>query len=88
MARLTVYNVGCINWEPHIPIMFVRFLRTLQLPVSYRQRQSGKLYRIDASAMATWIVYILGGQSDKGFFHLEKFMQTLESYYHPANLGK
>ncbi|CAH1969247.1 unnamed protein product [Acanthoscelides obtectus] len=38
--------------------------------------------------MATWIVYTLNGVDDIAFFHLEKLMQSLESYYHPANLGR
>lgn len=88
MARLASYNTGRVNWELYIPIMFVRFRRALHLPVSYRQRQSGKQYKIDASAMAIWIVCCLGGSSDTAFYHLEKFMQTLETYYHPANIGK
>ncbi|KAF5303620.1 hypothetical protein FQA39_LY09867 [Lamprigera yunnana] len=88
LARLSGYNIGHINWEPHIPIMFVRFKRAFHLPVSYRKRQSMRPFKIDVAAMATWIVCCLGGNSDVAFFHLEKFMQTLESYYHPANCGK
>lgn len=88
MARLSCHNVGRINWEPYTPIMFVRFLRTLNLPVGYRKRQSGKQYKIDISAMALWIVSSLGPETETAFFHLQKFMQILESYYHPANLGR
>ena len=87
MSRLASYNIGHIDWEPYIPIMYVRFLRTLHLPVGYKKRQSSKLYKIDISAMTVWIVSTMGGGSEKAFFHLEKFMQTLESYYHPANSG-
>lgn len=88
MARLSSYNVGRINWEPYIPIMFVRFLRTLNLPVGYRKRQSGKQYKIDVSSMSMWIACILGPESETAFFHLQKFMQTIESYFHPANQGR
>lgn len=88
MARLANYNMGYIDWDPYIPIMFIRLERTLHLPVNYRQRQSIKEHKIDISAMSIWIVCTLGGKSDKGFFHLEKFMQTLESYYHSANFGR
>ncbi|KAK5647619.1 hypothetical protein RI129_002511 [Pyrocoelia pectoralis] len=88
LARLASYNHGRINWEPYIPIMFIRFKRTFQLPVSYRRRQSTRPFKIETTSMANWIVCCLGGKSDVAFFHLEKFMQSLESYYHPANFGK
>ncbi|KAK9752669.1 Proteasome-substrate-size regulator, mid region [Popillia japonica] len=88
MARLAKYNIGYINWEPYIPIMFVRFLRTLHLPVGYKQKQSSKMYKIDIHAMTMWIVCTFGGGNDTAFIHLEKFMQTLESYCHPANTGR
>lgn len=88
MARLSSYNIGRINWEPYIPKMFVKFLRALHLPVGYRKRHCGKQYKIDTSAMALWIACALGADSETAFFHLEKFMQTLESYFHPANLGR
>ncbi|XP_022913061.1 proteasome activator complex subunit 4A-like [Onthophagus taurus] len=87
MGRLANFNIGYIDWEPYIPIMYVRFLRTLHLPVGYRKKQSMKLYKIDMSAMTLWIVATLGGGSEIAYFHLEKFMQTLDSYFHPANAG-
>lgn len=88
MARLAKHNIGYIDWKPYIPIMFVRFLRTLHLPVGYKQKQSSKMYKIDISAMAMWIVSTLGGSDDAAFIHLEQFTQTLESYCHPANTGR
>lgn len=88
VARLAYYNPGMINWEPYVSMMFVRFRRVLQLPVSYRKRQSLKFYAIDNSATAMWIVFSLGGKTDTIFCHLEKLMQSLETYYHPANTGK
>lgn len=88
MARLSNHNIGYIDWEPYIPIMFVRFLRTLSLPVSFKQKQSGKMYKIDVSAISIWIVCTLGGKSDTAFVQLETFMKTLESYFHPANSGR
>ncbi|KAK4885236.1 hypothetical protein RN001_001507 [Aquatica leii] len=88
LARLASYNNGRINWEPYIPIMFVRFKRAFHLPVSYRKRQSMRPFKIDVAAMANWMVCCLGGTSEVAFYHLEKFLQTLETYYHPANFGK
>ncbi|XP_031327424.1 proteasome activator complex subunit 4B-like [Photinus pyralis] len=88
LARLANYNHGRINWDPYIPIMFDRFKRAFHLPVSYQRRQLMRPFKIDATSMVNWIVCTLGGPSDVAFSHLEKFMQSLESYYHPANFGK
>ncbi|KAJ8979647.1 hypothetical protein NQ317_001354 [Molorchus minor] len=88
MASIAQYQMGNIDWEPYIPNMFVRFQRTLQLPVTFKQRQLGKQHKIDTYAMAVWIVCALNSKSDTAFFHLEKLMQSLESYYHPANTGR
>ncbi|KYB26764.1 proteasome activator complex subunit 4 [Tribolium castaneum] len=88
IARLSSYTMGYINWEPYIPMMFVRFSRSFQLPVAYRQKQTGKQYKIEISAMAIWITCALNGDKNSTFFHLEKFMQALESYYYPANMGR
>ena len=87
VARLARCNIGYIDWEPHIPIMFTRFLRSLNLPVSYRSIQSSKHNKLDTSAMALWIVSVLGGNSSAQKY-LDKFMKALESYFHPANIGR
>lgn len=87
MARLANYNIGYVDWEPYMPLMFTRFLRSLDLPVSYRQKQSCKHHKIETTPMACWIIATVGGGSST-LKYLEKFMQTLESYYHPANVGR
>lgn len=87
IANLAECNVGYIDWDKYIPIMYVRFLRTLQLPVTYKQRKSGKQHKMDTAAIAQWIVCTLG-PSEIAFYNLEKFMQTLESYFHSANNGR
>lgn len=87
MARLAMYTIGYIDWEPHMPLMFTRFLRSLDLPVSYKQRQSQKHHKLETTPMAVWIVAVIGGGSS-ALDHLQKFMQTIESYYHPANAGR
>lgn len=88
IARLASFNTGRIDWEPYLPIMYGRFLRILRLPVAYKKKQTIKQFTIDVSAMTLWIVSTLGGGKEPAFFHLEKFMQTLESYFHPANTGR
>lgn len=88
MARLSSFTMGYIDWEPYIPLMFVRFSRSFHLPVAYRQKQAGKQYKIEISSMALWITCCLNGDKNSTFFQLERFMQALESYYHPANMGR
>lgn len=80
--------MGRIDWTPYIPIMFVRFQRSFQLPVGFKQKQMGRQHKIDTPAIAMWIVFILNNKNDTAFFHFEKFMQSLESYYYPANVGR
>ncbi|KAL0269474.1 UNVERIFIED_CONTAM: hypothetical protein PYX00_007188 [Menopon gallinae] len=86
MASLASHNIGYIDWEPYIPSMFTRFLHSFNLPVVYKQQQSPKLFKVDTSAMALWIVSVLGGGSSCQMY-LDKFLKTIESYFHPANFG-
>lgn len=88
ICRLAGFTIGQIDWNPYLPIMYSRFLRVLDLPVAYRKKQPGKSYRLELGAVTMWIVCTLGGGNENAFFHLEKFMQTLASYYHPANTGR
>ncbi|XP_049827617.1 proteasome activator complex subunit 4-like [Schistocerca gregaria] len=87
MARLAHHNIGYIDWEPYIPLMFTRFLQSLYLPVSYKQVQQTRLHKIEAAPMALWIVAVLGRHSSAQK-HLDRLMKTLESYFHPANFGR
>lgn len=59
MARLATYNIGYIDWEPHFPLMFTRFVRCLNLPVSYKQMQHSKTHKIEVAPIALWIVAVL-----------------------------
>ncbi|XP_076166569.1 proteasome activator complex subunit 4 isoform X2 [Ptiloglossa arizonensis] len=87
MARLASNNIGYINWEPHIPLMFTRFVRCLRLPVSYNQMQRCKYHKIGTSPIAIWIAAVLGNGSTAQMY-LEKFLKTIETYFHPANTGQ
>ncbi|CAK9822685.1 Proteasome activator complex subunit 4 [Anthophora retusa] len=86
MAELANYNIGYINWEPYIPLMFTRFMRCLKLPISYNKTERGKHYEIDAPSVGVWIVAVLGNGSSAQMY-LEKFLKTIETYLHPANNG-
>ncbi|XP_012271997.1 proteasome activator complex subunit 4 isoform X2 [Orussus abietinus] len=86
MAKLATHNIGYIDWEPHLPLMFTRFVRCLNFPVSYKNTQSRKHHKIETSPIAMWIVAVLGNGSSSQMY-LEKFMKTVETYFHPANFG-
>ncbi|XP_043684421.1 proteasome activator complex subunit 4B-like isoform X1 [Vespula pensylvanica] len=87
MAKLAFANIGYINWEPYIPLMFTRFVRCLNLPVSYKQTQSIKSHKIEMLPIAIWIVSVLGNKSSAQMY-LEKFLKTIETYFHAANIGR
>ncbi|XP_063231181.1 proteasome activator complex subunit 4-like isoform X2 [Bacillus rossius redtenbacheri] len=86
MARLAEKNIGYIDWEPHMPLMFTRFLRSLSLPVYYKKTFTLRKSKLDTSAIALWIVSTLGGGSSAQKY-LDKFLKDLDSYFHPANFG-
>ncbi|XP_003702630.2 proteasome activator complex subunit 4A [Megachile rotundata] len=86
MASLANCNIGYINWEPYIPLMFTRFMQGLKLPVSYNKSQKYKHHGVDATSIAKWIVAVLGNKSSAQI-HLEKFLKTIETYFHPVNNG-
>lgn len=86
IAALANYNIGYINWEPYIPLMFTRFMRCLKLPVSYNKIQRHKHHEMDATSITTWIVAVLGNGSSAQTY-LDKFLKTIETYFHPANSG-
>uniref|UniRef100_A0A0C9QKU2 PSME4 protein n=1 Tax=Fopius arisanus TaxID=64838 RepID=A0A0C9QKU2_9HYME len=86
MAKLASKNVGYIDWTPHIPLMFTRFIRCLNLLVYYKDIHCGKFHKMDTQSIALWIVSILGNDSP-GQFHLEKLLKTVETYFYQANTG-
>lgn len=87
MASTAANTIGLIDWNPYIPTIFTRILRSLDLPVSYKQMKSAKSQVLCADASATWIISVLGPKTN-AMEHLRKLMSTIESYLHPANSGK
>lgn len=59
MAKLASANIGYIDWNPYIPIMFTRFLCYMKMPVNYKKK--GRLLgpNISSSLIAEWIVSVL-----------------------------
>lgn len=68
IAHLAYNNIGYIDWEPHIPLMFSRFLRSFNLPVQYKQSFSSKKPKIDTNCISYWIVATLVKQLFSFFF--------------------
>jgi hypothetical protein len=66
LARLARLNIGHIDWEPHMSLMFTRFLRSLNLPVLYKKMHPGRIHKLDLSAVSQWIVSTMVGLSRRG----------------------
>ncbi|KAK7788859.1 hypothetical protein R5R35_013064 [Gryllus longicercus] len=87
ISILAKNNIGYIDWEPYVPLMFSRFLKCFQLPVCYKQPQMRDFRKLNISAISVWIVSALGGTSTAQD-HLSDLMNILVSYFEPSNVGR
>lgn len=87
MCSVAAFNIGRIDWEPYMPIMFTRFLRSFDLPVCYKSMKSSRSQTLWSTSVAAWIAMTLGPKSSCQS-HLTKLLGAIESYLHPANFGK
>uniref|UniRef100_A0A803SKN4 Proteasome activator subunit 4 n=1 Tax=Anolis carolinensis TaxID=28377 RepID=A0A803SKN4_ANOCA len=89
-ARLASDNIGYINWDPYIPKIFTRILRSLNLPVGSNQvlvpRFLTNAYDIGHAVM--WITAMMGGPSKLVQKHLSGLFKSIASFYHPSNNGR
>lgn len=86
-ARLAEHNVGCIDWEPHVPVMFTRIQNSFGLPVTFKKiNVMNKSTALDVGSLVKWVVATLGCSSATQQA-LQKLFQSLDSYYHTANFG-
>lgn len=46
-------NIGRIDWEPYIPMLFARILRSLDLPVTYKSLKSARNQQLWSSSIAS-----------------------------------
>ncbi|XP_031565856.1 proteasome activator complex subunit 4-like [Actinia tenebrosa] len=89
LARLSKENIGHIDWNPYIPMVFTRLLKTFSLPIGsggsvfYPCRD----YMVILRSYIIWITCSLGGDSIAQI-HLSKMFASLESFYHPSNIGR
>lgn len=42
ISSAAIQTIGKIDWEPYIPLMFTRILRSIDLPVSYKSLKSAR----------------------------------------------
>lgn len=53
LAITASQNVGHIDWEPYIPMIFTRLLRSLDLPVCYKSMKSARNQTLWSSSVAS-----------------------------------
>ncbi|OQR68927.1 proteasome activator complex subunit 4-like [Tropilaelaps mercedesae] len=89
-ARLAEDNIGYVDWEPYIPDIFTRLLRSFNLPYgngNLKVARSVSSTQCEIAQFTRWIISLLGGGSSAQT-HLELLFKTIESFYHPSNSGR
>ncbi|KAI1295461.1 Proteasome activator complex subunit 4 [Halotydeus destructor] len=89
-ARLGNNNVGFIDWTPYIPKIFTHLLKSFNLQGGTHKVQINRNYQVfDVQPVVHWIISMLGGDDDSlAIHHVEMLFKSLESYYHPSNIGR
>ncbi|KAM5165243.1 proteasome activator complex subunit 4 [Mantella aurantiaca] len=89
-ARLANDNIGYVDWDPYVPKVFTRILRSLNLPVGSSQvlvpRQLANAYDIGHAVI--WITAMMGGPIKTVQKHLTGLFNSIASFYHPSNNGR
>ncbi|XP_062859085.1 proteasome activator complex subunit 4B isoform X2 [Trichomycterus rosablanca] len=89
-ARLANDNIGYINWDPYIPKIFTRILRSFNLPVGTSQMMVPKYLTnsYDIGHVVLWISSMLGGAQNQAQKQLNGLFSSIASFYHPSNNGR
>ncbi|XP_053094465.1 proteasome activator complex subunit 4B isoform X1 [Pangasianodon hypophthalmus] len=89
-ARLANDNIGYINWDPYIPKIFTRILRSFNLPVGTSQMVVPKYLTnsYDIGHVVLWISAMLGGVQNQAQKQLNGLFNSIASFYHPSNNGR
>ncbi|XP_053495926.1 proteasome activator complex subunit 4B isoform X1 [Ictalurus furcatus] len=89
-ARLANDNIGYINWDPYIPKIFTRILRSFNLPVGTSQMVVPKYLTnsYDIGHVVLWISAMLGGAQNQAQKQLNGLFNSIASFYHPSNNGR
>ncbi|KAK7140459.1 hypothetical protein R3I94_012924 [Phoxinus phoxinus] len=89
-ARLANDNIGYIDWDPYIPKIFTRILRSLNLPVGSSQMLVSRYLTnaYDIGHVVTWISALLGGPSKQTQTQLSGLFSSITLFLHPSNHGR
>ncbi|XP_028809979.1 proteasome activator complex subunit 4B isoform X2 [Denticeps clupeoides] len=89
-ARLANDNIGHVDWDPYIPKIFTRILRSFNLPVGTRQMVVSRYVSnsYDIGHVVVWISSMLGGPSNRAQKQLDGLFSSIASFYHPSNNGR
>uniref|UniRef100_A0A4W6E8G7 Proteasome activator subunit 4 n=1 Tax=Lates calcarifer TaxID=8187 RepID=A0A4W6E8G7_LATCA len=89
-ARLANDNIGYIDWDPYIPKIFTRILRSLNLPVGTSQMMVPRYVTnaYDIGHVVLWVSSLLGGPSKQTQAQLSGLFNSITSFFHPSNHGR
>ncbi|XP_046884684.1 proteasome activator complex subunit 4A isoform X1 [Hypomesus transpacificus] len=89
-ARLANDNIGYIDWDPYIPKIFTRILRSLNLPVGTSQMLVARYVTnaYDIGHVVLWVSSLLGGPSKMAQAQLSGLFNSITSFFHPSNHGR
>ncbi|GFT37520.1 proteasome activator complex subunit 4 [Nephila pilipes] len=88
ITRLAKDNIGYIDWEPYLPMIFTRLLRSFNLPGRTSMVQVVRaVATFDTNVVATLLASMLGKNSSCQLY-ISRLFKALESFYHPSNHGR
>jgi len=101
LSRLAHDGAEKIDWTPYLPIIFTRILRVFDLPVGgpisnydkypmqncdiFCDFSACKAYMVDEAAYL--VVNMISPLSKEPVNYLRKLLKSVESFYHPSNIG-
>lgn len=59
MSKIGAKNIGYIDWNSYLPLMFHRILESFNLPVYYKKYGHSYKYKLGSMSMARWIISTL-----------------------------
>uniref|UniRef100_A0A8C2Q7X1 Proteasome activator subunit 4a n=1 Tax=Cyprinus carpio TaxID=7962 RepID=A0A8C2Q7X1_CYPCA len=92
-ARLANDNIGYIDWDPYIPKIFTRILRSLNLPVGSSEMLVSRYLTnaYDISHVVIWISLSKPSGYDvikQTQTQLSGLFNSIASFFHPSNHGR
>lgn len=83
---------GSLDWTPHLPVIYTRLMKNLELPVHFKGdskygNTQNSVKSFDSCSAARLIIATLGNNPE-AIKYLKNFLKSLETYYNPSNHGK